>query len=228
MSLRQTIKWTQYRGLVRTTDAAAEPVTAEELQTFLRATDTQLPDAQADDFVTQARNWIEELTGLALINQTWNMFLDEWPQRLNDQWWSGVRQGSITELYSPANLSSVVPPRYPLSSLSNVYVYDEDGTETEVTISTTFDVDTAQKPGRVTLKRGATWPVAMKANNAIKLVFVAGYGSLASDVPVPLKRAVLQLAAYLYSHRGDGCDMGTAFKDSGARELTSLYTVQKI
>jgi uncharacterized phiE125 gp8 family phage protein len=112
--------------------------------------------------------------------------------------------------------------------VDSVTVYDEDGNSTAVTVSTTFDVDTYQVPGRITLQRGATWPVALRANNAIEIVYTAGYGSAASSVPAPIKRAVKQLAAYLHTHRGDMCDMGDAMTDSGAASIMGQYKVKRL
>jgi len=228
MSLRTPIQWTQYRGNVLTTAPTVEPVTAAELQTFLKETATGLPDAEAEAFISQARQWIEDLTGISMITQSWTMTIDQWPQAQNGMWWSGVRQGSITELYDPANLNSVFIPRYPLSSVTTVTTYSEDGTGTAVVVADTFDIDTQQRPGRITLKRGTTWPVALKANNAIAIEYVSGYGTNSTAVPFPLVRGVLQLAAALYASRGDGCGCGDVYKTSGAEGLVSIYSVARI
>jgi hypothetical protein len=42
-------------------------------------------------------------------------------------------------------------------------------------------------------------------------------------VPAPMKRAIKQLAAYLYSHRGDDCDPAEAYVASGAESLMAQY-----
>lgn len=228
MSLRHTIKWTQYRGNVLTTAPASEPVTAAELRTFLRETATGLPDSEADDFIAEARQYIEEVTGLAMINQTWTMSLDRWPQSSNGIWWDGVRQGAMVELMDPANLSSVYLPRYPLSSITSVTTYAENSDSTSITVADVFDVDTAQRPGRLTLKRGQAWPVALRANNAIEVVYVSGFGADASAVPAALKRAVKQLAAALYNNRGDGCGCGDVFDNSGAAGLVGSYDMRRL
>ena len=229
MSLRQTISYQQYRGHALTTAPAVEPVTAAELQTFLRETSTGLPDAEAEAFIAQAREWIEEKTGLALINQTWTLALDQWPRQDHSGiWWSGVREGVIADLQDPANLASVYLPRYPLSSITSITTYAENSDSTVITVADTFDVDTYQKPGRITLMSGVAWPVALRANNAIVIVYVAGYGAAASNVPAGLKRAVMQLAAALYSNRGDGCGCGDVYKMSGAEGLVSGYSVARI
>lgn len=227
MALREPVRLYQHRGNVLTSAPAAEPVTAAELRTLLRESATGLPDAEADDFIAQARQEIEDLTGLALITQSWRLTIDRWPTA-REPWWDGVRQGSINDLHGPANMSSLHVPRYPLQSVTSVTVYDEDSNSTAVTVASTFDIDTAQRPGRITLKAGATWPIATRANNAIEVVYVAGYGDAASDVPAPLVRAVKQMAAYLYAHRGDDCTIDDAMSASGALAIAKRYQVARI
>lgn len=227
MALSAPIMLHQYRGHVQTAAPAAEPVTAAELRDYLREDATGLPDADANELVAEAREAIENTYAVAMIDQSWRMAIDRWPSG-REEWWDGIRDGSIADLYGPASYTDLRLPRWPLSTVDSVTVYDEDGTSTAVTIASTFDVDTYQTPGRITLQRGATWPVALRANNAIEIVYTAGYGADASSVPAPLKRAVKQLAAYLYSHRGDMCDMGDAMHDSGAGSIMGQYKIKRV
>lgn len=227
MALRNRVDLYQYRGNVLTSAPAVEPVTAAELRTLLGESATGLPDAEANDFIAQAREEIEELTGLALITQSWRLSIDRWPTA-REPWWDGVREGSINDLHGPANMSSLRLPRYPLQSVTSVTVYDEDSNATTVTVASTFDIDTAQRPGRITLRSGATWPIATRANNAIEVVYVAGFGDTAAEVPAPLVRAVRQMAAYLYAHRGDECTVEDAYKASGAMTAAGRYQMARI
>ena len=134
---------------------------------------------------------------------------------------------SITELYNSNTLQSLVLPRWPLVSITSVTVYDEDSNASTVTVNDVFDVDIYQTPGRITLKRGQTWPVALRANDAIQVIYVAGYANAAA-VPSTLKRAVKQLSAFLYSHRGDDCDPKDAYYSSGAASIMAQYKPMKI
>jgi len=227
MALSAPIMLHQYRGHVQTAAPAAEPVTAAELRDYLREDATGLPDADANELVAEAREAIENTYAVAMIDQSWRMAIDRWPSG-REEWWDGIRDGSIADLYGPASYTDLRLPRWPLSSVDSVTVYDEDGTSTAVTIASTFYVDTYQTPGRITLQRGATWPVALRASNAIEIVYTAGYGADASSVPAPFKRAVKQLAAYLYSHRGDMCDMGDAMHDSGAGSIMGQYKIKRV
>lgn len=226
MSLRASVPLYQFRGSVLTSAPASEPVTAEELRAHLRANSTELPDAEANALVTDARTEIENMTGLAFISQSWRLSIDRWPAG-GEAWWDGVREMSITELYRTSTIQSLALPRWPLVSITSVTVYDEDSNSTVVNVANTFDVDTYQTPGRITLKRGQTWPVALRANDAIQVIYVAGYANAAA-VPSPMKRAVKQLAAFLYSHRGDDCDPKDAYDTSGAAGIMNQYKVARI
>jgi len=226
MSFRHTKSYAQYRGNVLTVAPASEPVTAAELRTQLRTDSTDLPDAQAEAYIEEARQEFEDQTGLALIDQSWQLTLDSWPvYRRGGEWWDGVRDGAISDLQGGDG--SVYMPRYPLSAITSVTTYDEDSNSAPVTVATTFDIDTQQRPGRISLQSGATWPIAMRPTNAIEIVYVSGYGASASDVPAPLRRAVRSMAAYLYQHRGD-CSAGDAYTQSGAASIAAKYKVRKL
>lgn len=203
MSLRPARDLSQYRGHVIETSPTVEPVTAAELRAFLRETEAGLPDAEALSYITEAREMIEENTGLALVTQSWRLALDRWPGRGPEPWWDGVRQGSVADLYGGDG--DVYLPRYPLQDVDAITVYDEAGSPQSVTVASVFDVDRYRKPGRIGLKFGATWPVALRPTNGVEIVYTAGYGDAASDVPAALRRAVKQAAAHLYAHRGDDC-----------------------
>ena len=223
MSLRARTTFTQYRGHAVVTVPAIEPVTAAELRAHLAETEAGLPDADANALIAEARDLIEEATGLAMITQTWRLSLDRWPSQ-RGEWWDGVRQGAIADMNGAPDF--VYLPRYPLASIGSVTVYDEAGGGTGVVVADTFDVDTYQKPGRMVLRSGATWPIALRASNAIAVDYVAGFGATAASVPPTLRRAVKQVAAYLYSHTGDDCLPGDALASAGS--LLGAYKVKRI
>jgi hypothetical protein len=227
MSLRPAIPLYQHRGHALVTGPAVEPVTANELCAHLEI-DASVTRNQTDaaELITDARTMVEEYTGLALINQSWRLTLDNWPAG-REAWWDGVRQMAAQELYTIAQ-SSLSLPRYPLVSITSCTVYDEASNAAAVNVASVFDVDAYSKPGRLTLKRGAVWPVALRASNAIEIVYLAGHGTSAASVPGPLKRAVKNLAAYLYANRGDACSVDDMMAKSGAAMLLNAYRVARI
>lgn len=225
MSLRPSPSLYQDRGSRITTSPESEPVSLMEMKRYLRIDDNS-DDIVLSDQIMEARRFIEDQVGLAFISQSWRLALDRWPAG-GEAWWDGVREMSIAELYRSNVLQSVTLPRWPLVSITSVTTYDEDSNATAITVANVFDVDTYRTPGRITLKRGQTWPVALRSNNAIEIVYVAGYANAAA-VPMTMKRAVRQLAAFMYNHRGDDCDASQAFTDSGAASLVDQFKVMKV
>jgi uncharacterized phiE125 gp8 family phage protein len=225
MSIRPVIDLYQDRGSVIVTSPESEPISLLEMKRYLRIDDNS-DDIVLSDQIMEARRFVEDQIGLAFISQSWRLSIDRWPAG-GDAWWDGVRETSITEIYRTNIIQSLALPRWPLVSVTSVTVYDEDSTATVINVANTFDVDVYQTPGRITLKRGQTWPVALRANNAIQIVYVAGYANAAA-VPMTMKRAVRQLAAFMYNHRGDDCDASQAFADSGAASLVNQFKVMRV
>ena len=223
MALRRARKIHDYRGNRLTSAPSAEPITLDELKTHLRISGTD-EDAYLTSLIEEVRQEAEDQTGLAFITQSWQLTLDRWPAARED-WWDGEREAHIDVLYGGdrANYASVRLPRYPLLTVDTINVYSEDGVATAVTIADVFDVDTQSLRGRLTIKRGAVWPIALQANNAIEVNYTSGYGAAATAVPAPIKRALRQMAAYAYEHRGDGCEPADAFTASGAKRILDRY-----
>jgi uncharacterized phiE125 gp8 family phage protein len=223
MALRRARLIHDYRGNRLQTAPGVEPVTLDELKTHLRISG-DAEDSYLTALIEETRQEIEDQTGIAFITQTWQLTLDRWPAA-REEWWDGEREAHVDVLYggNRQNYASVRLPRYPLQTIDTITVYPESGAGSLVTVADVFDVDTQQLRGRLTIKRGATWPVALRANNAIEIVYSAGYGDAASDVPAPLKRAIRQMAAYIYEHRGDGCTPEDAYTASGAKSVLDRY-----
>jgi len=225
MSLRPRERLHQYRGHVLVTKPLSEPVTLSEVKTAL-AIDGNADDSFIADLIDEAREEIEEITGLALITQEWRLSLDHWPSG-RGEWWDGTRQMAISELFARGPKSWVVLPRYPLQSIDQVRVFGIDGTPEVVNVADVFDVDVYQRPGRMALKFGQTWPIALRDTNAIEIEYTAGFGT-SGDVPTPIRRAIRQMACYMYEHRGDGCSPSEALHASGAAVAAKRYQVARI
>lgn len=236
MALRPAVPLHQHRANRLVTAPAVEPVTAAQLRTHLVLAEAELPDAEANELIAEARQAIEDHAGLAFISQTWRLSLDRWPGR-PEAWWDGVQQTAISELYAPDARAAVELARSPLQSVPRMTTYDEAGAATvyaavpavvldgpaQIELATVVDVDTYSTPGRITLRAGATWPIATRANNAIEVLYVAGYGDTAADVPATMRRAIRLMASKMHAERGDGCSVADAYADSGAKALIDTY-----
>jgi len=163
-------------SLSLTTPPAAEPVTLDDAKAHLRV-DTTDDDALITSLISAARARAEWHTGRAFVTQSWTLWLDGWP--------------GIIEIPLP-----------PLQSVASVTAYALDDSAT-VLDAATYQVDTASSPARLTLKPNASPPVALRRINAIAIVFTAGYGEAGSDVPAPVREAILKIVANFYVNRGD-------------------------
>lgn len=220
MALRSPVSYNQYRGHVLVTAPAVEPVTAADVQNQL-GIDVGEQDSQIELYITAARGICEQMTGLALITQVWRMTLDRWPSSHREPWWDGVREGAIGDLYASGRASQLLLPRYPLQTVDSVKADGET-----ITVADYFNVDTTQKPGRLVLKYGETFPPIIDTANAVDVEYTAGFGDTATDVPAALRLAIIQMASHMFEHRGDGCSTENAMLASGAKAIFDSYKVR--
>lgn len=155
---------------------AVEPVSLSEAKAHLRV-DGGDEDDLISSLITAARVHTEVQTGQSLIEQTWSVFQDSWPD------------GPVMAL-----------PLAPVISVAAVRVYGEDDIPSAIDPSHYY-VDTASRPARLVLRSGRTWPRPGRAANGAEVEIIAGYGAGPADVPEPLKQAILQLVAYWFENR---------------------------
>lgn len=158
------------------TGPAEEPFDTDSAKLDARV-DHDTEDALIAEYVTAARQYVENETWRALVTQTLEAAFDAWP--------SG---------------NALVLPRPPLQSVTSVTYTDSNGDAT-VWDSSNYIVDTRREPGRIVLAYGQSWPSAtLQPVNGIVVRYVAGYGG-ASTVPAVLKKAIRLLANEMYEHR---------------------------
>lgn len=135
-------------------------------------------DALISALVTAAREKVESYLGRKLITQTWDIFLDEFP----DDDFIQIPWG---------NLASVTSLKYK----------DTEGTESTWAASN-YIVDTNRDPGRVCLTYGNVWPSGpFYPAIPIAIRFVCGYGAAGTSVPESIKTAIKILAAQWFENR---------------------------
>jgi uncharacterized phiE125 gp8 family phage protein len=153
-----------------------EPVTVEELKTFARI-DGVDEDSLLETFIISIRKKVEYYLGKSLIQQTIRLTMDEW-------------NSNIIEL-----------PMSPLISVSSVTTIDEDDTETTYS-SSNYYVITESIPGQLVIKDSASNPInTVRCKGGYRITYLAGYGSLARDVPSVIKTSIMVGATKLYENR---------------------------
>ena len=165
------------------TGPAAEPVTVEEARAHLRVDSTD-EDAWINAAIVAVRQRAEAFLNRALVTQTWELWLDEWP-------------GRVLELPLP-----------PLVSVTHVKWYDRDGVEATVS-SGDYVVDAVGTPGRVALKSASAWPAGeLREVNGVVVRFVAGYGASGRQVPAEIKWGMLLVIGDRYENRENTTQAG--------------------
>jgi uncharacterized phiE125 gp8 family phage protein len=159
--------------LYRTVEPAAEPVTLAEAKAHMRiAHDSE--DALLGGLMRAAREDLERATGIALIQQSWRLALDNWPS-----------QGCA--------LLTVHPVREVLS----VTAFGTEG-EASLIDPADYQLDMLSRPARLHFDER---PAPLRIFNGIEIDFAAGYGEAGTDVPDMLKRAILLLVGHWYEFR---------------------------
>jgi uncharacterized phiE125 gp8 family phage protein len=163
-------------ALVLTAGPAAEPISLAEIKAHARI-DGNDEDALLASLITAARMFVERTLSLAVITESWSLYLDGWP-----------RSGTIAL------------PIQPVQAVTAVKVYDPDDTPTVVN-SESYSVDVLSDPARLVLSAGAVQLSPARLLNAFEIVFTAGYGDEATDVPAPIRHALKLLVAHWFEHR---------------------------
>lgn len=157
------------------TAMTTEPVSLDDVRRHLRMTDDTTEDDLVLLLIERARIYCEKHTGRAFGTQTWEAYLNYWPGR-----------------------NYIDLPMPPLQSVTSVKYKDYAGTETTMTLTTQYLVDTDSDTGRIVLPYGVTWPSFVGYPiNPIRIRYVAGYTSL----PETLKQAMLLVIGSWYENR---------------------------
>lgn len=136
--------------------------------------------------------------GRALIDQTWDLYLDRFPGSHHDNF-------RLQRRHHHHRTGQIEIPLPPLIEVIGVFYKDNNGAEQEFDADN-YVVDSASEPGRVVLTADANWPTTQRAANAVRIRFRAGYVALGSSppvdaVPFAIKAAILLHVGDLYRNR---------------------------
>lgn len=164
-------------GLRQTTAPETEPITLAELKAHLRV-DIDDEDDLLTSLLVAARQAVEHRTRRQMLTATWTLTLPGFP-----------------------SCGRIELPYTNLQSVTGVSYADLNGAAQTLAASD-YRVITATDPGFVVLAPTSSWP-ATEVGNAepVTVVYVAGYGEDAADVPEALRHAIKLLAAHWYWHR---------------------------
>jgi uncharacterized phiE125 gp8 family phage protein len=166
-------------NLYSVTPATVEPVSIEEAKMHCRVDSEDEDLFVRDTLIPSARQWAETLTGRAFVTQTWELRLSWFPEY------------------------AIELPKPPLVSVTSVKYLDLAGVEqTWAASNYIVTAPNGETParGRITPAYSVIYPPTLLVPDAVRVVFVAGYGAPAA-VPQGIKKALLVHIAEAYQNR---------------------------
>lgn len=155
-----------------------EPISLEEVRSWLRIDHEAEETSVLDALIRAARHQVEEDTGLKYLTQTVDQTVDRVPCG-----WEPL------QLYVG-----------PVQSVTSVTVYSSADVSSVLSGSTYF-VDTSRRAARLCLTTGSAWPTDLRYQVAAVVRVVAGYAGI-SSIPEPLIHAL----RLLIEHWHDDCE----------------------
>jgi len=206
-------------GIKVLTEPTQEPLTLQEVKEYLRVEDNT-DERNVRPLIETARRWFEEHTGRTLVQTTYQQFLDTLSD-IEDPLWEGMRTGPDLTFYK----NYITLAKTPIVSVTHIKTYN-DSDEATTFAASKYYVDNAREPGRIVLRKGQTFPTALRVANAIEVQFIAGYSSV-SAIPEAIRIGLLQHIAFLYEHRGDMGDGNGSMFPPMLKALYAPYVVHR-
>lgn len=157
-----------------TTAPALEPVTLTEMKLDMRV-DCSDDDALITSLIVAARQACEDYEHRAYVTQTITAKLDYLPTK-------------------------IILPKPRLQSVTSV-TYTDSGGDVQTLSSALYQVSTYREPGEVVIAYNANYPGNRDYTDSVTIVYKAGYGDAASNVPDITKTAIKLMCAHLYDNR---------------------------
>ena len=161
-----------------TTQPAVEPVDLNDVKRQLNIdTSDTTDDTLLTDYITAARREVENKLNRTLITTEYTMKLDF----IYD-----------TEIRIPSS---------PLISVTSFDYIDTSGNSQSLVEGTDFKVCSNGIESVLTPEYNILWPDTRDEKEAVTIVYDAGYGAAASDVPQEIRTAITMVVADLYRLR---------------------------
>jgi uncharacterized phiE125 gp8 family phage protein len=171
-------------GLKLITPPAVDPITLVEAKAHLRVIDND-DDTYITALIKSATANAEAWLGRAMIDQTWDLYLDAFPTLAGFE---------------------IKIPKPPLIEVTQI-AYDDPNGDEQIVASSDYYADTVSEPGWVVPQGTLSWPTPIDAINCVRVRFRAGYLDTSSPplnaVPFDLKAGILLAVGSMYENRED-------------------------
>lgn len=178
------------------TDSPA--ISTADMKAFLRV-DTTADDTVIAAYVATATEAVKQYCRRAILTETFVFKADGFAYAGADDrllaLGPGVHTASVPYVLGGGETLDLPFP--PLQSVTSIVTYDRSNNASTYSASK-YGVDL--QSGRIYLNEGETWPSDLRAQDAVQVTYVAGYGS--GSIPAPILQAIRSYVEQLY----DGCD----------------------
>ena len=192
-------------GLTLVTAPANQPVTLDEAKAHLRVDFTD-DDDMIEALIEAASGWVDGPNGFlgrALIDQTWDLYLDHFPCGPHRHQAFAYHHGHRRHRHDAIEI-----PLPPLIEVLGVYYLDTTGNEQllDESLYTVDPTSETNQPGRIIPAGTSRWPQTSCDANSVRIRFRAGYidssvSPATDNVPRPIRAAILLHIGDLYSNR---------------------------
>lgn len=165
-------------ALMLVTPPESTPVSLEEAQIHLRVVDDD-ENSLIETFIEAATAHAERFLGRSLIDQIWELTLDEFPE------------------------NEIKLPKPPLIEVVSIK-YDDAAGDEQMLSTDSYTVDTSSEPGWVV--PADSWPSTFDGINTVRIQFRAGYidqtmSPAVANVPQDIRAAILLMIGTFYNSR---------------------------
>lgn len=182
------------------TAPANNPVSCEDMKLWLKQDDDS-DDFLIESLIASATELCEVQTGKALMTQTWEKYLDFFPEN-----------------------GTIYLNKSPLQTVNSIKYYDNNGDLQTLSTDVYAVDDQDEDRARIFLKYNQTYPNTYDQYNSIIINYSCGFGPDQSDIPKSLTTAIKLTVANWYENR-------EAVTMNNYKELPlavqSLYSVNK-
>src|SRR3972149_3658359 len=164
------------------TSTVTRVIDTAEMKNYLRVTADD-EDSLIEEFIDIATDKAKQFMRRSVLKETLELTMDGFGTSEDDGSHDvvGTRQ---SVLGMPPEVDLPFPP---IQSITSIKTYGTTNVESTFT-STYYTLDTTG--GRVFLNQGQVWPSDLRDRAAVKIKYVAGYGSSGKDVPAPIRMAI--------------------------------------
>lgn len=201
-----------------------EPASLEEVKKHLRI-DGNNEDDLITNLITAAREIAENFTGRALMPQSLEYVLDDFPRNYSDsETYTRFKSDNFNSIKRKIN--EILVPKTPVISVNSIKYTDSTG------LITTWDsgeylVDSDSEPCRIVPKIAGGWPSFIPAQiNSVRINFTCGYAE--GTLPQSIVQAIKLIIGHLYENR-EAVNIGWKAREMpfGAKFLLAPYRIYR-